>query len=71
LAGKPKMIAALERLAQNHGQNTLPKQIAAFGISGGIGHGLRKLLMSHPPLEQRIAALRAASPDTLREGILA
>ena len=71
LAGKPKMIAALERLALNHGENTLPKQIAAFGISGGIGHGLRKLLMSHPPLEQRIAALRAASPDTLREGILA
>ena len=71
LAGKPKMIAALERLAQNHGENTLPKQIAAFGISGGIAHGLRKLLMSHPPLEQRIAALRAASPDTLREGILA
>lgn len=71
LAGKPKMIAALERLALNHGQNTLPKQIAAFGISGGIGHGLRKLLMSHPPLEERIAALRSASPETLREGVLA
>ena len=71
LAGKAKMIAALERLAQNHGQNTLPKQIAAFGISGGIGHGLRKLLMSHPPLEERIAMLRNASPETLREGILA
>ena len=71
LAGKAKMIAALERLAQNHGQNTLPKQIAAFGISGGIGHGLRKLLMSHPPLEERIAVLRNASPDVLREGILA
>ena len=71
LAGKPKMIAALERLAQTYGTSTLPKQVAAFGISGGIGHGLRKLLMSHPPLEQRIAALRAASPDTLREGILA
>ena len=71
LAGRPKMIAALERLAQNHGQNTLPKQIAAFGISGGIGHGLKRLLMSHPPLEERIAALRNAPPETLREGVLA
>jgi len=71
LAGKPKMIAALERLAQNHGQNTLPKQIAAFGISGGIGHGLRRLLLSHPPLDERIAALRNASPEALREGIMA
>ncbi|TYT25038.1 protease HtpX [Luteimonas viscosa] len=69
LAGRHKMIAALERLAQNHGQNTLPKQIAAFGISGGIGHGLKRLLMSHPPLEERIAALRAAPPETLREGV--
>ena len=71
LAGRPKMIAALERLAQNHGQSTLPKQIAAFGISGGIGHGLKRLLMSHPPLEERIAALRNAPPETLREGVLA
>jgi len=69
LAGRPKMIAALERLAQNHGRNTLPKQIAAFGISGGIGHGLKRLLMSHPPLEERIAALRNAPPEAMREGI--
>lgn len=59
LAGQPKMIAALERLAQNHGESTLPKQVAAFGISGGVGHGLKRLFMSHPPLEERIAALRA------------
>lgn len=59
LAGKPKMIAALERLAQTHGESTLPKQVAAFGISGGVGHGLKRLFMSHPPLEERIAALRA------------
>lgn len=58
LAGRQKMIAALERLAANHGQSTLPNQIAAFGIAGGIGHGLRALFLSHPPLEQRIAALR-------------
>ncbi|RZA16605.1 MAG: protease HtpX [Lysobacteraceae bacterium] len=64
LAGKGKMIAALERLAQTHGQSTLPKQVAAFGISGGDVGGLRRLLMSHPPLEERIAALRNAPPGT-------
>ncbi len=58
LAGKHKMIAALQRLAQNHGQNTLPEQVAAFGIAGGLGSGLKRLFMSHPPLEERIAALR-------------
>jgi len=47
-----KMVAALERLAQNHGQSTLPKQVAAFGISGGDGGGLKRLLMSHPPLDE-------------------
>ena len=72
LAGRQKMIAALERLAQNHGASSLPKQIAAFGISGGIGHGLRSLLMSHPPLDARIAALRAAAPDAggVRQGVV-
>lgn len=54
LAGRQKMIAALERLAQMHGESSLPKQVAAFGISGGM----RSLLSSHPPLEDRIAALR-------------
>lgn len=58
LAGRHKMIAALERLGQTYGHNTLPKQVAAFGISGGVGHGLKRLLMSHPPLEERIQALR-------------
>jgi heat shock protein HtpX len=73
LAGKDKMIAALERLAQNHGQSTLPKQVAAFGISGGNGGGLKRLLMSHPPLEERIAALRNARPDeqAVRQGVVA
>ncbi len=60
LAGRQKMIAALEKLSLNHGQSTLPAQVEAFGIAGGIGHGLKKLFLSHPPLEQRIAALRAA-----------
>jgi len=60
LAGRTKMIAALERLALNQGQSTLPDQIRAFGISGGVAHGLRKLLMTHPPLTERIEALRRA-----------
>lgn len=73
LAGKGKMIAALERLAQTYGESTLPKQVAAFGISGGMGSGLKRLLMSHPPLEERIAALRAATPDRgdVRQGVVA
>ena len=73
LAGKPKMIAALERLAQTYGTSTLPKQVAAFGISGGVGHGPSRLLMSHPPLEERIAALRNAQPDggSIRQGVVA
>ena len=54
LAGRGKMIAALQKLSLNHGANTLPKQIAAFGISGAIGG----LLRSHPPLEERIARLQ-------------
>jgi len=55
LAGRQKMIAALERLQMNHGQSTLPTQVAAFGIAGASA---KKLFMSHPPLEERIAALR-------------
>ncbi|HRD48581.1 MAG: protease HtpX [Candidatus Competibacter sp.] len=58
LAGRGKMIAALERLRQLHEPSQLPSQMAAFGINGGLGEGLRKLFMTHPPLEERIAALR-------------
>ncbi len=61
LAGREKMIAALQRLQQSVNQPHLPDQLAAFGISGGMGQGLKRLFMSHPPLEERIAALRA--PD--------
>ncbi len=60
LAGRQKMIAALERLKQGSAPAELPDQLAAFGIAGGIGQGLKKLLMSHPPLEERIEALRRA-----------
>jgi heat shock protein HtpX len=49
------MIAALARLSGNPAPTTLPKEVQAFGISGTIG----KLLATHPPIEQRIAALRA------------
>jgi heat shock protein HtpX len=56
LSGKDKMIAALARLSQGHGESSLPKAIQAFGIAGG---GMRKLFSSHPPIEERIAALRA------------
>lgn len=59
-AGRQKMIAALERLKLNHGQTALPNDVQAFGISGGIAQGLQALMMTHPPLEVRIAALRNA-----------
>ena len=61
LAGRDKMIAALERLKAGVEQPHLPDQLAAFGISGGMGRGLRRLFMSHPPLDERIAALRSAA----------
>jgi heat shock protein HtpX len=60
LAGRQNMIGALERLMQRHAK-PLPDKMAAFGISGGGGQGLRRLFMTHPPLEERIAALRAQS----------
>jgi heat shock protein HtpX len=60
LAGRGKMIAALRRLQQASQPQDLPGQLAAFGISGGIGEGLKKLFMSHPPLSERIAALESA-----------
>jgi heat shock protein HtpX len=59
LAGREKMISALERLASIHDPHPLPDQLAAFGINGGLGDGLKRLFMSHPPLSERIAALRA------------
>ena len=74
LAGIPNMIAALEALKRVH--EPLPShQFASFGITGGgfpghglprrrgsdISRGIRRLFMSHPPLDERIAALRALS----------
>lgn len=59
LAGRQKMISALQRLQASAGQPHLPDQLAAFGISGGIGRGMQRLFMSHPPLTERIIALQA------------
>jgi heat shock protein HtpX len=58
LAGRDSMISALQRLAGNHGATTLPTEVQAFGISGELGAGFKRLFMSHPPIEERIAALR-------------
>jgi heat shock protein HtpX len=55
LAGREKMIGALRALQRGHEAEDLPGQLAAFGINGG---GAQKLFMSHPPLEERIAALQ-------------
>ena len=59
LAGRNNMIGALEALKRGQPE-ALPDSMAAFGIAGGVGQGLRKLFMSHPPLDERIAALRNA-----------
>lgn len=58
LSGRDKMISALQRLGALHPQ-PLPDQMAAFGISGTLAHGFKRLFTTHPPLEERIAALRA------------
>jgi heat shock protein HtpX len=60
LAGRESMISALEALKSAH--HPLPAQFSAFGIaSGGVSQGLKRLFMSHPPLDERIAALRATA----------
>ena len=56
LAGRDKMIGALQRLGSAVDQEPLPDQFQAFGIAGG--GGLTRLFMSHPPIEERIEALR-------------
>ena len=62
LAGKQKMIAALKRLkVQYESSSALPKSIAAFGISGEQGMGLRELFSTHPSLDDRIARLQSTS----------
>lgn len=60
LAGREKMISALRRLQQVSNPQPLPDEMSAFGISGGVPTGFKRLFMSHPPLEERIAALENA-----------
>lgn len=57
LAGTQNMIGALERLEAQKGA-ALPGQLAAFGINGRFAQGLQQLFMSHPPIPERIVALR-------------
>jgi heat shock protein HtpX len=59
LAGKRKMISALERLKGGDGHSSLPATVEAFGIIG-----VKKMFMTHPPLDERIAALQASSAVT-------
>ncbi len=59
LAGRQNMIGALQRREAMHPQPLLPEKMAAFGISGARSGGLKALFMTHPPLEDRIAALQA------------
>lgn len=58
LAGTEKMVGALQALKRSVEPSHLPEQMAAFGISGDRRRGLMALLASHPPLDDRIAALR-------------
>ena len=60
LAGRGKMIGALQALQRQQKPHDLPGEFAAFGISGGLGDGIKKLFMTHPPLQERIAALQSA-----------
>ncbi len=61
LAGKQKMIAALQRLKAQYESSALPKSIAALGISGEQGIGLKELFSTHPSLDDRIARLQQNS----------
>jgi len=60
LAGTNSMIGALEALKRVHSPTALPEKMQAFGIRSGTPQGWQRLFMSHPPLEERIAALNNA-----------
>jgi heat shock protein HtpX len=57
LAGTGSMISALEALKRSQGE-PMPPQMQAFGINTGSTSGFMRLFMSHPPLDERIAALQ-------------
>ena len=67
LADRNAMIRALQRLQLESGQTSMPASMQAFGIAGGMG----RLFASHPPLEDRIQALRNGhnSPEALRQSL--
>lgn len=59
LASRRKMVGALRALQRNTEPKDLPGEFAAFGISGALGSGIKRAFMTHPPLEERIAALES------------
>jgi heat shock protein HtpX len=61
LAGRDNMISALDRLRRIHQPSDLPESMQAFGINSGHMAGLKRFFMSHPPIEDRIAALQKLS----------
>jgi heat shock protein HtpX len=58
LAGAGSMIDALQVLKRSQGQ-PMPQQLQAFGINTGSEGGWMRLFMTHPPLDERIAALKS------------
>jgi len=60
LAGTGSMIDALRALKRSQGE-PMPPQMQAFGINTGSAHGFMRLFMSHPPLDERIAALQSST----------
>jgi heat shock protein HtpX len=58
LAGGGSMIGALQVLKRSQGE-PMPRQMQAFGINTGAASGFMRLFMSHPPLDERIAALQS------------
>lgn len=61
LAGRNNMINALEALRRSEGAASMPESMAAFGISPSARSGIARLFASHPPLDERIRALKSAS----------
>ncbi len=61
LGGRDAMIGALESLKRAHDPQPLPDAMRAFGIASVPGRGLKALFMTHPPLDERIAALRSST----------
>ncbi|MFZ9666799.1 MAG: protease HtpX [Steroidobacteraceae bacterium] len=58
LASPQAMVGALEALKRAHQPEGLPQQMAAFGINAGVPGGIKRFFMSHPPLDERIDALK-------------